>query len=214
MPSVTEILSKFKNAAPLVGWAWKNGHAAGYASAKNLPAPRNANEERDQAAQSGQLAHDMIEAFILGKPYVYDGKKPLAIVQQRAEKAFENAKKWLSGSCITVTDTETPLVSERYKFGGTRDAKGVTPDERRRLLDWKSSGRVYPDYMIQLAAYDLLAEECEGAAFDGGYDILRFDKEYADFQHHHYDDLVVQKKAFLLMVELYPLVVQTEDRCG
>ena len=212
VPSVTEVLSKFKNPGGLLTWAWKNGHAAGYASAKGQPAPRTANEERDQAAQAGQIAHDLLETYILGKTYEYDGKKPAAIVVQRANKGFENGKRWLAGSCIKVVDTETSLVSETLKFGGTRDAHGVTPDGAHRLLDWKTSTRIYADYLIQLGAYALLAEECEGLKFDGGYDILRFDKEYADFQHYHFYDLEDAKEAFLLMVKLYPLVVKLEDR--
>lgn len=212
VPSVTEVLGKFKNAAPLVGWAFKKGFESGTAASKGLPAPRSAYAEAEEAAKSGQIAHDLIECHILGKPYEYDGKKPLPQVKLRGENAFENAKKWLTGSCITIIDTETSLVSDKYGFGGTRDARGKTPDERNRLLDWKSSNAVYADYLIQLAAYDLLAEECEGITFDGGYDILRFDKEYGDFAHHHFHDLTDAKKAFLLMVELYPLVVKLEDR--
>lgn len=212
VPSVTEILGKFKNASPLISWAFKKGYESGTAASKGLPAPRSAYAEQEEAAKAGQIAHDLLECHILGKPYEYDGKKPLAIVQKRAENAFEIGKKWLAGSCITIVDTETPLVSEKHKFGGTRDASGSTPDGRRRLLDWKTSGRVYADYLIQLGAYDLLAEECEGITFDGGYDILRFDKEFGDFQHHHFSDLSDAKEAFLLMVKLYPLVVKLEDR--
>jgi hypothetical protein len=212
VPSVTEILGKFKNPDPLVSWAFKLGKEAGIAVAQGRPAPRSAHEVKTQAGQAGNIAHDALEQHIKGLPYVYEGAKLPEGVMQRAMKGFENGKKWIAGSCIKVVDTEVSLVSEKYQFGGTRDARGVTPDGLNRLLDWKTSSRVYQDYLIQLGAYSLLSEECEGIQYDGGYDILRFDKEYADFQHHHFSDLTDAKNAFILMTQLYPLVCKLEDR--
>lgn len=212
VPSVTEILSKFKSADGLVGWAFKKGFESGVASQKGLPAPRSAYAEKEQAAQAGQIAHDKIECFILNKPYEYDGKKPLPEVLVRAERGFENGKRWLANSRLTVVNTEVSLVSEEHGFGGTRDALFRDPAELYHLGDWKTSNAIYADYLIQLAAYDILAEECEGIKIEGGYDILRFSKEFADFEHKHFYDLSDARAAFLLMVKLYPLVMKLEDR--
>lgn len=212
VPSVTEILGRFKNADPLVGWAFKRGQESGHNAAKGLPAPRSAHEEKRQAGEAGNIAHDMLESHILGKPYAYDGPKLVPGLMDRAVKGFENGKVWLSNSRLTVVDTEVSLVSEKHGFGGTRDVRFVDPAERNHLGDWKTSNAVYADYLIQLGAYALLAEECEGLAFDGGYDIMRFSKEHADFTHHFFMDLSDAKAAFLLMVRAYPLVEKLESR--
>jgi hypothetical protein len=215
VPSVTEIMGKFKNADPLIGWAFKRGYASGQAAAKGLPAPRSAYAEKEEAAQAGQIAHDMLECHILGKPYEYDGKKPSAEVMERAKVGYMNGVRWLNGTRYTVLNTEVSLVSEKYRFGGTRDAMfGVERDDgpvAYRLGDWKTSNAIYADYLIQVAAYDILAEECEGISVSG-YDILRFSKEHADFQHYSFTDLRDAKNAFVLMCRLYPLICKLEDR--
>jgi hypothetical protein len=211
VPSVTEVLGKFKNADPLVGWAFKLGKESGIAMAQGRPAPRSAHEAKTQAGQAGQIAHDMIESHWKGETYVYEGPRLAAGIMQRAQQGYQNARRWLENTKYEILDTETTLVSERYGFGGTRDVKFKVPGGGRRLGDWKTSNSVYADYLIQVAAYDLLAEECEGETFEG-YDICRFSKEYGDFEHKSFNDLGDAKAAFLLMVQLYPLVTRLEDR--
>jgi hypothetical protein len=211
VPSVTEVLSKFKNADPLVNWAFKLGKEAGIASAQGRPAPRSAHEVKTQAGQAGNIAHDMIEAWWKSEPYVYEGVKLAAGIMERAVRGFENAMQWIVNSKYKIVDTEVSLVSEQHKFGGTRDVSFRLPDGSRRLGDWKTSNSIYADYLLQIAAYDILALECEGISYSG-YDILRFSKEYADFEHKSFNDLSDAKAAFLLMVQLYPLVVRLEDR--
>lgn len=211
VPSVTEVLGKFKNPDPLVGWAFKLGKESGIAQAQGRPAPRSAHEVKTQAGQAGQIAHDKIECYLKGEQYVYDGPKLPAGVMQRAECGFNNGLQWLVNSRYTVVDTEKTLVSERHGFGGTRDVLFRDSSNLYRMGDWKTSGGIYADYLIQVAAYDLLAEECEGISVSG-YDILRFSKEYADFEHKAFMDLSDAKEAFLLMLQALPLVQRLEER--
>lgn len=211
VPSVTEVLGKFKNADPLVGWAFKKGYASGQAAAKGLPAPRSAYAEKEEAAQAGTIAHDMLEAHILQKTYEYDGKRPSTEVMARAVNGFTVGKEWLLDSALTVVNTEVTLVSEKYKFGGTRDALFKDVRDRYRIGDWKTSNAIYADYLIQVAAYGLLIEECEGITIEG-YDILRFSKEHADFEHKHFKSLEDGKRAFLYMLKCLPLVNRLEER--
>ena len=209
--SVTEILGKFKNPEPLIGWAFKKGYESGQAAAQGLPAPRSAYAEKEEAAQAGSITHDMFECHILGTPYEYDGKKPLPSVMNKAKNGFAMAKRWLAGSAIKVVSTEESLVSEEHGFGGTYDALGVDPGETYRLLDWKTSNHIYADYLIQLAAYGILVKECKGIDV-GGYDILRFSKEHADFEHKYFTDLEDGKLAFLAMLKALPHVNLLEAR--
>jgi hypothetical protein len=204
-------MGKFKNPDPLVGWAFKLGKEAGIAMAQGRPAPRSAHEVRDQAAKAGQIAHDMIEAHWKGLSYVYEGPKLPQGVMERALRGYTNARRWLDSTKYEIVDTETTLVSEKYGFGGTRDVRFLLPTGKFRLGDWKTSNSVYADYLVQVAAYDLLSEECEGIQYEG-YDICRFSKEYGDFEHKSYDDLADAKEAFLLMLKALPLMQRLEDR--
>jgi hypothetical protein len=212
VPSVTEVLGHFKNPAPLVGWAYKKGVQAGIEIANKRPAPRTAYAEAEQAASAGQIAHDMLECYVKNVPYVYEGKRPEPGVMEKAIQGFESGKRWFNGSALKVLDTEKTLVSERYKFGGTRDALMEDPAQRKHLSDYKTSNAIYVDYLIQVAAYGILAEECEGIVIDGGYDILRFSKEESDFCHKWFCDLSDAREAFIRMCELYPLIVKLEER--
>lgn len=214
VPSVTEILGKFKNADPLVGWAFRLGKEAGIAAERGLPSPRSAHEVKKQAGEAGNIAHDMIEAHIKSDIYQYDGPKLADGVMHRATQGFINGCRWLEVCKYRVVNCEISLVSEKYQFGGTRDVLfGVTHAgiESFRLGDWKTSNSIYADYLIQVAAYGILAEECEGIKVEG-YDILRFSKEYADFEHKSFNDLRDAKNAFVLMTKLYPLVSRLEER--
>jgi hypothetical protein len=211
VPSVTDIIGKFKNPAPLVGWAFKRGYESGQNAARGLPAPRSAYAEAEQAATAGQIAHDMLECYIQKRPYVYEGKRLAPGVMDRATNGFNNGVRWLAQTQYVIEDTETSLISAKHMFGGTRDAGARTPRNTKRLIDWKTSNAVYADYLVQVAAYDILEEEQTGQPFEG-YDILRFSKEHADFEHRSFEDLSEAKAAFLLMTQLYPLVTRLEER--
>ena len=78
--------------------------------------------------------------------------------------------------------------------------------------DWKTSNHIYADYLIQVAAYDILIEENHPEIKIVGHDIFRFSKEFGDFEHRCYGDLSEAREAFLLMVKAYPLVMKLEER--
>jgi hypothetical protein len=106
---------------------------------------------------------------------------------------------------MEIVATERAYVSERYQFGGTVDAIGRDTKSRIVLVDWKTSSGVYQDYLIQLAAYALLLEECAPEYTPQGFHLLRVAKESADFAHHYFGELEDAKRAFVLMRELYSL---------
>lgn len=123
-------------------------------------------------------------------------------VVTKAQRAFNNFLTWATQTKLQVTHTEVPLVSERYRFGGTLDAMFIAG--KRSLGDWKSSNGIYQDYLVQLAAYGLLWEEhYPDMPIEGGYHLVRFAKEWGDFSHHFWDELETAKKAFILMRKLW-----------
>lgn len=214
VPSVTTILGRYKESGGLIHWA--AGQSVEYVKRElaHLPNPvphidviklcelgrSSYRDVRDEAADAGTLAHDAVEQWIKGNPVAFDESE----VGRKAKSSFDAFLEWANQTQLEVTHTEVPLVSERYKFGGTLDAMLI--QKRRALADWKCSAGVWPEYLCQVAAYGVLWEEnFPDQPIDGGYHLLRFDKTYADFTHHFWAELEIAKRAFLLMRELYDL---------
>lgn len=188
----TTVINRFKDSGALMFWAFKMGKS-GVATLY---------EKRDEAAEAGTIAHDMIEAFVLGKPQPIF--KATDEILARASNAFHQFCEWQEQSKIEIIATEKSYVSEIYKFGGTIDAIGRDARGRVVLMDYKTSNSVYSDYLIQLAAYQILLEECSDWR-PQGFHLLRVAKESADFAHHFYGEVDDAKRAFILMRELYDL---------
>ncbi len=189
VPSVTTVLSRFKESGGLIHWAWKLGMEG-----------KDYKQIRDAAADAGTLAHDMIDAHIKGGQVTLEGESDLF---KQASSAFEAYKAWERSTGIQIEWTERRLISTEHKFGGTPDAFGRL-DNKPILLDWKTSNSVYSDYLLQLAAYALLIEENYGIQVQGYY-LCRFSKENGDFSVHHYPDLTDARRMFLLLREAYEL---------
>ena len=187
IPSVTTILGRMKDSGGLLNWAWDLG-----LQGKDL------NEERKKAADSGTVAHDMIEGHILGNgPYTVPTQDEEILA--KARKGYQGFLEWQKVTNVTIDVTEVSLVHDYLGFGGTLDARGRKEDGSRVLLDWKTSNRIYGDYILQLAAYKYLwehgrmndpeaeAPEDLGEKISDCY-ILRFDKEDGSFHWHTYPE--------------------------
>ena len=199
VPSVTTIISRYKESGGLIHWAWAEG-AAG----------RDYRDTRDQAANSGTLAHEMVNAEIRGWTWTADPATDPDVLT-KARQAFANYQEWQRQTNLQPVESELRLVSEKHRFGGTLDAMLISG--RLSLGDWKSANSVYMDYLLQLAAYGLLWEEnFPDRPIEGGYHLLRFAKDAPDFAHYHFGDLEVAKQAFLRRRELYDLDKALEAR--
>lgn len=201
VPGTTTIIGRFKESGGLLQWAFKQGQSG----APTLYA------ERDKAAEAGTIAHDMIEAFILGKPQPIVAAEPDILA--KASNAFKQFGEWYELSKMELVATEKSYVSEKHQFGGTVDAIGKDSKGRIVLVDWKTSNAVYQDYLVQLAAYALLLEECSEWRPEG-FHLLRVSKESADFAHHFFGELEDAKRAFILMRELYDIDSRLKKRAA
>lgn len=205
IPGTTTIISRFKESGGLLQWAFKQGQS-GAASLY---------EERDAAGLAGNVAHDMIERHILGTdkdcgPLPQCSPEILA----KAQNAYAQFLEWREQTKIEIVATERAYVSERYQFGGTVDAIGRDMKGLIVLLDWKTSNGVYQDYLIQLAAYALLLEECAPEWKPEAFHLLRVAKESADFAHHFYGELEEAKQQFLLFRQAYSLDQRLKKRAA
>lgn len=198
VPSVTTILSRFKESGGLLHWANQCG-----LNGMDLEQARN------PAATAGTMAHDLVEAHIHGReaPELYGD--PTIIAKARA--AFDMYLKWVENTKITFRHTEVSLVSEEHRFGGRLDAIGVVGNQLV-LCDWKTGG-VYGDHLFQLAGYKLLWEiNYPDQPITGGAHLCSFSRDSADFSHRYFGTLDDEAETFLLMRELYDRVKRTEKR--
>lgn len=231
LPSVTTILGRYKESGSLIKWAYRQGREHELLVSQGKPAPRDLYDKdatTAQAALAGTIAHDMIESFILGKSSEKDagvvaaevglkhgaGREdgPPTEVLQRAQNSFTQFVEWWGNTRLTVTHTELGLMSKEHRYGGTLDAVGRDAKGRVVLIDWKTSNAVYGDYLYQLAAYALLLQENHPELNPQGYHLLRVAKESADFAHHYFGELENEKRAFVLMRELYEIDARTKKR--
>lgn len=175
-----------------------------WANAEGL-AGRNHRETRDAAADAGTCAHEMVDCSIHGKEFPTHKYTPETI--KRAQGAFSAYEKWAKQTKLKALHTEVPLVSERYRYGGTMDALLV--DGQLSLGDWKTSNGVYVDMLLQLAGYKILWEENHpDEPIVGGFHLLRFSKQESPedpihFTHHYWDQLDLACDMFPEMVKLY-----------
>lgn len=200
VPSVTTILGARKDCGGLIHWAWNLGKQG-----------VDYRDVRDAAAKAGTLAHDMVEAYVHGETIPsFDEVDPVEV--EKAEKAFEAFKEWADQTQLVITHSEIQLVSETYKYGGTPDA--ILVKGKRALGDWKTSNAVYPEYLMQLAAYGKLWEEnFPDEPITGGFHLIRFDKEYGDFHHRYWSELDAAWRGFLILREMYDIDRELKARC-
>lgn len=199
VPSVTTILSRFKESGGLLHWANTCGLNGQTLEEARLP-----------AATAGTMAHDLVEAHINGRemPELHGAGDVVA----KARAAFDVYLRWQDMTRLEIRHTEVSLVSEEHKFGGRLDAIGVLGNQLC-LLDWKSSAALYADYLYQAAAYKLLWDSnYPESPITGGVHLCRFSKEHGDFTHSHFPEVDEEVDTFIQMRGLYDRVKLTEKR--
>jgi hypothetical protein len=199
VPSVTTILSRFKESGGLLHWANQCGLNG-----------QTLEDARVPAASAGTMAHDLVEAHINGRELPDLHGDPDTVAKARA--AFDVYMRWQEQTRIAFRHTEVSLVSEEHRFGGRLDAVGVVGNELV-LIDWKTSAAIYSDYLQQMAAYALLWEETyPDQPITGGFHLCRFAKDEGDFSHHHFPRLDRELEAFLVKRKLYDLEKECAKR--
>ena len=164
----------------------------------------------DALARIGTLAHHMVESHIKGIQPELDSysKEEIGL----AENSFISFLEWEKQYDVQYLDNEIGLVSEQYKYGGTIDCYAVI-NGKKTLLDFKTSKAIYPEMIVQLAAYKQLMEENGfdveevrilriGRSEDEGFDekkVKDVSNHWKLFQHlrevYEYQKLINRKEA-------------------
>lgn len=240
VPSVTTVLGQYKDPGPLIYWARNTAmevldeaiHLLQEGSPKVAVSQFLGTNPRDRAdcrststkaLTAGTAAHNLIEEYIHasgGERITYKKLSPRELAARKsitvetatqACQAFSAFLDWMDMTNFELMETEVPLVSEEYKYGGTIDCVGRLGD-KVVILDWKTSKAVYKDYLLQLAAYQNLwnenwepeVEECH---------LLQIGKETAEFHHCQFSNLEVELESFLLLRQVYENDKTTKKRC-
>lgn len=209
LPGTTTICAIAKESGGLIQWAYKQGREHERLVAQGKPAPRHLYDVVDRAADIGTLAHECCEADIKGiaLPEIPDDKKEAVMM------AYGQYQAWKSQTKLKIVGSEVPLVSEKYQFGGTLDFV-CEIDGQLCLGDFKTSSAVYPEMLIQLAAYRELWNETQERKITGPSHLLRISKENADFAHHSYGDLSDAWNTFAHLRTVYDLLAKLKKRAA
>lgn len=112
----------------------------------------------DEAAKIGTLAHAMVQANLQNEQLDMRQYSPIQV--DLAENALISFFEWKGRHVIDPIRCETPMVSEKLKYGGTIDCYCLL-DGVPTLLDFKTGKAIYEEYFVQLAAYRNLLEELD-----------------------------------------------------
>lgn len=164
----------------------------------------------DKTAEAGTCCHLMIQHRLSGTspdltPFSAD-------VQEKARIGLAKFEDWLLSSPITPIALEIPLVSRRFRFGGTIDCYGEAYHNRQAaltLIDFKTSSGIYPEMYYQVAAYRKLLEE-SGRDVDQ-VKILRIGREPgAGFEERRLTDYELRRswKIFVLLLAVHRLTTK------
>jgi hypothetical protein len=222
VPGVTSILHKGLPQSPtLVTWMIKTGGLYVIDQLKQFPEQVNklpdyllteivsksitaSNREARKAANIGSLVHNVAEKIESG--VLYD-TTPL-LQHPEKEKIFNCLRRfeeWRIDNKDEIIGHEEIIASSTNLFGGkfdrlARRGKSVI------LSDYKTSGAIYANQFIQLAAYAIALEEWKGIEIDG-LEILRFGKADAAFE----TQLIKGKKKIQELKEQFVRCRQTYD---
>lgn len=194
VPGVTTILGIIDKSGPLIHWAWKLGTEG-----------KDYRKVRDEAADTGTIAHFMSECYIKGKAADLNDYTPEEI--EAADVCFQKFVEYWNREQLTLDASEAQLVSTAHRFGGTLDIVVLDNGFRRCLFDLKTSKAIYESYWWQLAAYKLLWEENHPDKPIERNIICRIGKEEAgDFEVLERTDLTKETDIFLKAKKLYNAV--------
>lgn len=144
VPGVTTVLAILAKPA-LLEWAYQCG-------LKNL----DFHKVRDTAGDIGTLAHYLILCDLKGE------KPDLSEYSQanidKANNCLKSYYAWLKQNPIKPIMVETPLISEKFGYGGTLDLYGQIGSDNV-LIDFKTSKGIWNEYLYQVAAYNQLLLE-------------------------------------------------------
>lgn len=216
LPSCTQILGILDKSGPLMGWATKTmaeylmsladtkGHilitkdeaADVFKKAKSWY-----KELQQKALDFGSGLHNLIEVYLKGQPI-----EGLVEELPALKKPFADFKAWEKENKLKVIENEHIVWSTAHRYAGTLDlVASLNGGKKLFIIDLKSSKAIYPEYLMQIAAYRVAYEERSGKKIDG-VGILRLPKVEGDtieWREYTLDEADRAFKRFLHLVNYW-----------
>ena len=203
-PGVTTVLGNLGwNKSILMAWA-----------AKMERQNKDYKAESKEAAEIGTLGHLLAEAYLQG--IVPDAEVVNAYSEKQIEKASNAVyalKVWQEQSNLKLFATEAKLISNKYEYGGTADILFSDATGDLHLADLKTGNGTYADYILQLAAYAVAAEETYDRLVKRVH-ILRFGKNKSATFHHSswgLDDIDKAFEVFKHLLAIHKMRPEIEE---
>lgn len=185
LPSVSAIISRFKESNALIGWAYKMGKEG-----KDLRAARE--------LTVGVLVEQMVEDHLLGT----SRPLPAATVEdlEKARRCIDGFKVWATEHHVELVDRQVELTSAEHRFVGRVDAI-LRIDGDLATGDWKVTNGVYLDHLLQLAAYRILLRERDGDAAPKRSALIQIGKDDGTVHPHEWPSgtLDMAERLFLVL---------------
>lgn len=202
VPSVTTITKLYGENDGLIHWANQQG-----LEGKTLA------DAREATATPGSMTHERVDYFIQGKEWFADAWREkfstggaFEDALEKSMRAYTNFSRWYSQNRMELIAGEVSLVSEQHQFGGRMDALASTGG--LCIADWKTGGggKIYADFLYQVAGYSILWDEnFPDKPLEGGFHIIRFNRDEADFAHWHFAELNAAREGFKHLRKLYDI---------
>jgi len=145
----------------------------------------------EDAGNVGHVAHAWIEKYI-NASIASTAPIPVTINEPRALSCVQAALTWMNKHNVRWLGTERKVYSRRYQYAGTMDGWALVDSckeptccktvfkDRLSLVDWKSGNGLWPEFLLQTAAYQQAFEEETGQIIDDRW-IVRLGKEDGKF---------------------------------
>jgi hypothetical protein len=190
LPSVTTVLGKVWPKPALMNWFAKRGREAmaeylgeymgepitpGLLENAVAEAKMRPRADAQDAANLGSEAHVLIERQLKGEVI----HVPVAL-----RSVIEAFNSWLGGQELELVDSEVAVYTATpgASYAGTIDALFERPDKTLVLVDFKTSKAVYPDHLVQLAAYASAVRWMSAGPRSITSQVIRLGKEQPEFE--------------------------------
>lgn len=197
VPGVTTVLGLLAKPA-LVGWAWKLGMQG-----------EDMNKVKELAAEIGSATHYMAECRLKGETPDFQHFTPYAV--EIAKRMMVNFDRYLEDNPAETLGSEVEMVSESWQFGGCVDWVAIPKKSGKvTLRDFKTSAGIYPEYKIQLSAYEVVWNELHPDQPIEAREAIHLDKETGLVTVHPFGELKTEFEIFKHLRAVYMLQKGTD----
>lgn len=138
-PSSTTILNAYPQSQHLTKWIAEKGW-------------NESQRIKSEAGEAGTRVHSAIESLLEGGQLT---REPFSLEEWWKISTF---KSWYETYNPEIIALEVAVFSKKYKFAGRVDCIAIVNDQIS-VIDWKTSGSIYPHFPLQFASYAQAIEE-------------------------------------------------------